>query len=103
MFNLLGPVDEKAWPNFSSLPDAKRFDLHTKITHPEVHLMFPENRLSRSGLDLFLKLMCYNPDNRTSARDALNHQYWQQTPQMKDTDLMPTFPSRSDGRKTRKF
>jgi len=47
------------------------------------------------------QLLFYNPEKRISATQALQHAYWDESPPMKDPEWMPTWPSRTDGRKKR--
>jgi len=100
IFKKLGSVDDKVWPGFSSLPHAKNFNFTKKFPNDLRHT-FSEDRLSVCGLDLLNKLLCYSPEKRITASEALKHRYWEEAPQQKDPDLMPTWPSRQDGRKRR--
>jgi cell division cycle 2-like protein len=101
IFKVLGSPDNRNWPGFSVLPHAKNFNF-TKKAPNNLRKQFSEDRLSASGLDLMNRLLGYCPEKRITAREALEHTYWEEMPVMKDTDLMPTWPSRTDGRKGRK-
>ena len=39
--------------------------------------------LTNNGLDLMLKLLAFDPDQRISAEDALKHPYFRENPPMK--------------------
>jgi len=101
MFKLLGSPHVSEWPEWQTLPDAKHFKFNKRIPN-DLRSLFPENRLSPYGLDFMRRMLSYNPITRLSASKALQHEYWEESPQMKDSDLMPTWPSRSEGRKTRR-
>jgi hypothetical protein len=60
------------------------------------------DRLSDKGLELLNAMLCYDPRKRISASRALRHSYWDESPAAKDPDLMPTWPSRQDGRRRRR-
>jgi cell division cycle 2-like protein len=101
IFKVLGSPDNRNWPGFAVLPHAKNFNF-TKKAPNNLRKQFSEDRLSTSGLDLMNRLLGYCPEKRITAREALEHTYWEEMPAMKDPDLMPTWPSRTDGRKGRK-
>jgi cell division cycle 2-like protein len=101
IFKVLGSPDNRNWPGFAVLPHAKNFNF-TKKAPNNLRKQFSEDRLSASGLDLMNRLLGYCPEKRITAREALEHTYWEEMPAMKDPDLMPTWPSRTDGRKGRK-
>ncbi|KTW25868.1 hypothetical protein T552_03142 [Pneumocystis carinii B80] len=42
--------------------------------------------------DLINCLLTYNPEKRILAKAALNHEYFQESPQAQDPSLLPTFP-----------
>lgn len=47
--------------------------------------------LSEEGLDLLNKLLCYDPEKRISAKDALTHPYFEENPLPTPQQDMPTF------------
>lgn len=54
-------------------------------------IFFFTSRLSNIGLDLLLQMLAYDPEKRITCKDALQHDYWEEGPPMKDTDMMPTW------------
>jgi len=100
IFRILGTPDEKDWPGFTELPQAKNFNFSVRRPNT-LRPIFPPSRLSNKGLDLLQKMFTYDPAKRISAKDALQHPYFEEAPHMTDPDFMPTWPSRADGRKPR--
>lgn len=49
--------------------------------------------LSEKGMDLLLKMLCYDPEQRITATEALKHEWFQESPKPQATSMMPTFPS----------
>eukprot|EP01125_Pyxidicula_operculata_P012913 TRINITY_DN4251_c1_g3_i5.p1 TRINITY_DN4251_c1_g3~~TRINITY_DN4251_c1_g3_i5.p1 ORF type:complete len:521 (+),score=174.19 TRINITY_DN4251_c1_g3_i5:676-2238(+) len=101
IFKTLGSVNESDWPGYSSLPNSKKFNISSKKTASSLRNLIPSNRLSDKGFDLLRQLLTYNPDKRITASEALRHPYFEEQPIQIDPELMPTWPSRSDGRKSR--
>ncbi|KAJ1642340.1 hypothetical protein IWQ61_010634, partial [Dispira simplex] len=57
--------------------------------------------LTNHGLDLLARLLTYDPKQRITAEEALNHPYFQENPPPKDPSMFPTWPSKSSGEKVR--
>lgn len=77
IFKLLGPPTKNTWPDFNELPNAKTITLPS----PQPHMLrtrFPH--LSVTGIDLILSLLMYDPDQRITAEDALQHPYFTLVP-----------------------
>ncbi|KAF8756222.1 Serine/Threonine protein kinase, catalytic domain [Rhizoctonia solani] len=99
IFKLLGHPDEKSWPGFSKLPLAKT--VNTSAAWPStLRTKFPH--LTRAGLDLLSSLLAYDPAQRISAEEALNHPYFSESPLPKHPSLFGSFPSVAAGEKRRK-
>jgi cell division cycle 2-like protein len=99
IFKLLGPPTQNSWPDFSRLPLAKTISLPS----PQPHQFRQKFQyLTTAGLDLMMSLLCYDPDMRLSAEEALQHPYFTESPLPKHPDLFGSFPSAAAGDKPRK-
>ena len=49
--------------------------------------------LSERGLDLLQELLTYDPAQRISAADALNHPWFKESPQRQNREWMPSYPA----------
>ncbi|KAF9569720.1 Pkinase-domain-containing protein [Agrocybe pediades] len=99
IFKLLGPPTTQSWPNYTSLPLSKTISLPSPQPH-QFRQKFPY--LTSAGLDLLMSLLTYDPDQRISAEEALQHPYFTESPLPKHPDLFGSFPSAAAGEKKRK-
>lgn len=99
IFKLLGPPTNNSWPGFTSLPLAKSITLPSPQPD-QFRNKFPH--LSMNGLDLLMSLLTYDPEQRMSAEEALDHPYFKESPLPKHPDLFASFPSAAMGQKRRK-
>ncbi|XP_060214150.1 cyclin-dependent kinase G-2 isoform X1 [Lycium barbarum] len=97
IFRILGTPNETIWPGFSKLPGVKvNFVKHQ---YNNLRKIFPATAftgspvLSDAGLDLLNKLLTYDPEERITAGDALNHEWFREVPLPKSKEFMPTFPA----------
>lgn len=83
IFKFLGTPSSQTWPIMHRYPNSAAM-----LQRPEFLTNFePENekwfantpgaqKLGKEGFDLLLKLLCYEPQQRITARDALAHPYF---------------------------
>jgi cell division cycle 2-like protein len=73
IFKLLGPPTSASWPEYSSLPLAKTINLPS----PQPPMWRQKFQyMTSAGIDLLSSLLCYDPDSRISAEEALQHPYF---------------------------
>jgi cyclin-dependent kinase 7 len=75
IFHALGTPTEDQWPGMASLPNYIEF---TPSTPPPLSSVF--SAASEDALDLLSKLLKFNPSERPSAIEALQHPYFQNAP-----------------------
>ena len=61
------------------------------------HLSSVFQGLSNTGLSLLNQMLLFDPSKRISAKEAMEHPYFQEKPYPKPKDMMPTFPSLHTG------
>lgn len=94
---LLGPPLPQEWPGHTSLEEYKPPDVHASSIKwkagtyaPRFHSLF-RNLLDESGLDLLQKLFRYDPAQRITAAEALQHPFFANDPQPTPIADMPSF------------
>ncbi|KAI8816079.1 kinase-like domain-containing protein [Fimicolochytrium jonesii] len=100
IFQLLGTPTERNWPGMAKLPGLKTFNFVTQ-PHNNLRSRFPY--LTENGLNLMNRLLCYDPEKRITADEALRHPYFTEPPLPKDPSLFPTFPSKNAGEKRKVY
>lgn len=98
-FVLCGIPDEKTWPGFRRLPNAKTLKLPRNTSGSVLGERFAG--LTEAGLDLLTSLLCLDPAQRISAKTLLSHAYFREAPRPKSTAMFPTFPSKAGQEKRR--
>ena len=98
IFQALGsPTADGCWPDYLSLPHAKKLvSAAARGCQPGINPRFLERfrgSLTQSGLDLLLRMLAYDPKRRITAAEALKHRYFTDEPLPRDIALMPTWPS----------
>ena len=112
IFKLLGPPSQLAWPEYSSLPLAKTITLPSPQPH-QFRQRF--HYMTTAGIDLLMSLLAYDPGERITAEEALQHDYFRrvchelhcfilrpncrESPYPKHPDLFGSFPSAAAGEK----
>lgn len=71
IFKLLGTPSEDVWPGVSKLRDWHEFP---QWRPQDLTKVFP--RLDDKGIDLMQKMLDYDPAKRITAKDALDHPYF---------------------------
>ncbi|GMK53442.1 hypothetical protein CspeluHIS016_0100280 [Cutaneotrichosporon spelunceum] len=94
IFNLLGKPNDDMWPGFSRLPNAKSIN-PTGPTFSTLRQKF--KHLTSNGHALMAALLCYDPERRISASEAVEHPYFFEDPLPKPPDQFPSFPSVASG------
>jgi cyclin-dependent kinase 2 len=74
IFQILGTPNESTWPGVTSLQHFKNSFPRWCGNHLRVRI--PQDRLDNSGLDLLSKMLEYEPSQRITAKDALDHEYF---------------------------
>lgn len=77
--DLLGPPSETTWPQYKRLPWASKYlARHPAKRRETLRTMF---QTERAGLvDLLSSLLVYNPESRLTAKEALKHKYFTESP-----------------------
>jgi cell division cycle 2-like protein len=111
IFKLLGTPKEESWPGWSQLPGAKiqwkahpKNNLRSKFKNPAKGFAGGDGGgvLTDAGYDLMMGMFTYNPENRITARKALQHKYFKDYPPPADRDLMPRYPATQDANKKKR-
>jgi len=96
IFKNLGTPTNATWPGWRELKFASNFTVNAPYTGNKLKDKFiqklGECPLSKDGLDLLDKLLCYDPSKRLTASEALKHPWFKESPPAQEKDLMPTFP-----------
>jgi cell division cycle 2-like protein len=101
IFALRGVPDEKSWPRFRQLPNARSLKLpKTGAKGSKIRDTFPD--LSGLGARLLQDLLALNPNQRPDAAEVLEHPWFQEDPRPKSTAMFPTFPSKAGQERRRR-
>ena len=89
-----GTPDEDQWPEYKNLPNYSK--MNPRRHHPRVLTQYmcrqkakynlikliniTLSSMDTFALDLLEKMLCYNPDERISAKEALSHPYFHSYP-----------------------
>ena len=91
MFQLLGTPNDDIWPGYSKCSKVKQISM--KETYPGcLRKRFCKDapvNLSDQGFDLLSRMLCYNPDDRITAVQALKHPFFKEAPRALSPAEMP--------------
>jgi cyclin-dependent kinase 7 len=82
----IGSPTEDIWPGVTSLEGYLSMDTPIR-TKKDFQITFPQ--LSPAGIDLLMKMLSLNPNNRITARAALQHDWWTQLPKPSRNEDLP--------------
>lgn len=92
IFDLLGYPNEKIWPDYRDLPIKIKTPIESFSNLPHKF----RKLCSDKGIDLLESMLTFDPKKRITAKEALNHPYFKESPLPKDESLMPTFRSTNE-------
>ncbi|KAL1329450.1 hypothetical protein AAHE18_12G041500 [Arachis hypogaea] len=78
IINVLGNLDEKAWPGCSKLPDYGIISFSKVENPPGLEACLPNRSLDE--VSLVKKLVCYDPAKRATATELLHDKYFNEEP-----------------------
>jgi cell division cycle 2-like protein len=73
IFNLLGKPNDDSWPGYSRLPNARSIN---PVGPSFSSLRHKFKLLSSEGHNLMASLLCYDPESRITAKEAIKHPYF---------------------------
>jgi len=94
IIELFGAPNDHLWPGFSRLKLVKEKKYKTIIDRGKRYdgLEAKFEGKTKECVDLIKKLMAYDPSQRISAQDAMQHNAFTSKPLPQDRRLMPSFP-----------
>ncbi|XP_011859909.1 PREDICTED: cyclin-dependent kinase 11B-like isoform X2 [Vollenhovia emeryi] len=94
IFKELGTPSERIWPGYAKLPIVQKIP----FAHYPVNNLRQRFSLSLSdlGIEMLNKFLTYDPRQRVTAEDALNHGYFTEAPLPIDPQMFPTWPAKSE-------
>ncbi|KYB25277.1 cdk10/11-like protein [Tribolium castaneum] len=93
IFRDLGTPSEKIWPGFNKLPAVQKMKFSE---YPVSNLRAKFNMLTDLGLNLLTKFLTFDPAQRVTAEEALQHTYFNEAPLPIDPAMFPTWPAKSE-------
>jgi cell division cycle 2-like protein len=99
IFKLFGTPTEASWPGVSQLPHMRKVQFkpqpfnRLRDRFKRGASFTSETALSDKGLDLLGRMLTLNPEERITAKEAMEHPYFSEQPPPKPHELMPTYPS----------
>jgi len=90
IFSILGLPTPEEWPDLELLPEWSKFDLKLERNDEEFENLL--NRCDGDALDLIMKMLSCNPENRITAREALTHEWFYSQEEAPSQDSPPKAP-----------
>ncbi|XP_059172768.1 cyclin-dependent kinase 11B-like isoform X2 [Physella acuta] len=94
IFKDLGTPTEKIWPGVTELPGMKKVQFNEN-PYNAVRNRFG-SYLTDHGFNLLNRFFAYDPEKRITAEEALEHEYFRESPLPVDPSMFPTWPARSE-------
>ncbi|XP_044587613.1 cyclin-dependent kinase 11A-like isoform X1 [Cotesia glomerata] len=95
IFKELGTPSDRIWPGYSKLPVVSKIPFAQSYPVNNLRQRF-SLKLSDNGIELLNKMLTYDPAQRMTAEDALQHTYFTETPLPIDPAMFPTWPAKSE-------
>ncbi len=80
IFRLLGTPNECLWPGYGDLPVVRRFRLPIFEASDRLERFVGRTAISKVGVHLLRRLLCYEPEKRIGAEKALKHDWFSEVP-----------------------
>eukprot|EP00761_Pharyngomonas_kirbyi_P005574 gb/GECH01005579.1/.p1 GENE.gb/GECH01005579.1/~~gb/GECH01005579.1/.p1 ORF type:complete len:296 (+),score=66.61 gb/GECH01005579.1/:1-888(+) len=77
IFKIMGTPSSDDWPEMHNLPHARMLqDRNFQVNYPGIDLRQLFSNLEEDGLELLHKMLKYNPKERLTAKEALQHPFF---------------------------
>lgn len=100
IFKELGTPSEKIWPGYNELPLVKKANF-SNYPYNNLRKRFGAS-ITEKGFKFLNRFLTYCPSKRISASNALNHEWFKETPLLVDPSMFPTWPAKSEQPRVKK-
>ncbi|PWA63009.1 Protein kinase, catalytic domain-containing protein [Artemisia annua] len=80
IFSTLGTPNDSRWPGYSKLPGLKSKPKLVQQPYNNLRKKFPVATFTGLGFDLLSRLLTYDPAKRITAKEALDHGWFRESP-----------------------
>lgn len=94
IFKELGTPNDKIWPGYSDLPLVKK-GIFASHQYNNLHNRFGQ-QLGKKGFHLLNRFLTYNPEYRITSEQALESEFFTESPRPVDPSMFPTWPAKSE-------